>query len=590
MASIDYLVVVVYLAVSLAVGFWFVRRASRSTNEFFISGRNLPWWLAGTSMVATSFAADTPLYVVGLTLAAGISGNWQWWSFAAGGMFSVFLLSRLWRRAAVVTDVELTELRYAGEPAAALRGIRAAYLALPVNCISMAWVILGFVKIAEVLFGWHPLISTGVCAALTLSYCVVSGFWGVVVTDFLQFIVAMVGSIVLCVLAVGEAGGLGAIASAASTEVRAGASLLAFFPSVPSLSSVLTRDFWETGFAAFMVFVFVQWWANKNADGGGDVVQRMLAAKNERHAMLASFWFNIANYALRPWPWILVALAALVLIPGVNQMKPEDLEYVYPMMIRDYVPAGLMGLLVASLIGAFMSTIDTKLNLGSAYLVNDVYRRFIRRDASEKHYIAVSRLASVALMLIASGIALTFNSIRGLFTFLLSFSSGFGIVHLLRWFWWRVNAWSEISAIVATAVIATVLQLLSGVLGLTGQGVLFFTVVGSAAVWVPVTFLTAPVERGRLIAFYRKVRPYGAWGPVAREAGVPPARGLAWLLVVWVAGTVMVLGATFAIGKFLLMEPVAGWLWLTAAYSGMLVVALEVFRRRAPAEGPHDVA
>ncbi len=589
LTPLDWAVIVAYLVFALAVGVVFTRRAGKSVNEFFISGRTLPWWLAGTSMVATSFASDTPLVITGWVRTKGIHFNWLWWSFAIGGMFSVFLLARLWRRAETVTDVELTELRYGGRSAAVLRGFRAVYMALPVNCITMAWVTVAMVKLMDVLLGIPPLWSIGACIVLTTVYAALSGFWGVVVTDLVQFVLAMVGSIGLCVFAVRGAGGLAALKAEAVSRSDLGREIVSFYPMPPPGASPLSGEFWSGPVFAFGVFMLVQWWANKNADGGGVVVQRMLAARDERQSLLATLWFNVANYALRPWPWILVALASVVLVPEPSQ---GDAERAYPDMMLAYVPPGLLGVMVASFLGAFMSTIDTHLNLSSAYLVNDVYRRFVRPEATERHYVRVSRLASVAVMLVASGIALASGSISAMFQFLLAFTSGIGLVYILRWFWWRVNAYSEIAAMAASGGIASAFYVfrLAGpeVFGpaaeLSGQAILVLTVLVSTALWVAVTYLTPPVSMEKLVAFYRKVRPYGVWGPVARAAGVEPPRDFGRLVLAWIAGTVMVLGATLGIGKLLLLEWVSGGLYLGAAAMGAVAVALEV-RRLFPGVG-----
>ncbi|HUW58796.1 MAG TPA: sodium:solute symporter family protein, partial [Planctomycetota bacterium] len=490
-ALVDWVIIVGYLVFALLVGLVFTRRAGKSTREFFISGRNLPWWIAGTSMVATSFASDTPLVITGWVRKGGIAENWIWWSWAAGGMFSVFLLSRLWRRAEVVTDVELTELRYSGRPGAALRGFRAAYLAIPINSIIMAWVIVAMAKFMNVLFldpsagatVMTPYVKAVIiCITIATVYSVLSGFWGVVVTDFVQFIIAMGGSIALAVLAVRHVGGLDALREHAAAASSLGTRLLRFFPEPPDGAALMSWEFWQTPFFAFLVYISVQWWANKNADGGGIIIQRMVSSKNERHALLATLWFNVAHYALRPWPWILVALVSVAVLPNL-----ADGEAAYPEMVKALAPAGLLGLIIASFLAAFMSTIDSTLNLSSSYVVNDFYRRFVRKDASERHYVGVSRVASVYFMILASCIAVMFDSISGLFKFLLAFSSGVGLVYIGRWFWWRINAWSEISAMVASSAIASCLYLW-GREGLTYPHILLMTVAGSTLVWMLVTF------------------------------------------------------------------------------------------------------
>jgi len=566
--AIDWIVIAGYLAFSLGVGIVLARRAGRSTDDYFISGRHLPWWIAGTSMVATSFAADTPLYVTGLVRKGGIQENWFWWSFAIGGMFSVFLLSRMWRRARVITDVELTELRYSGPSAAALRGFRAAYMAIPINCITMAWVIVAMIKLMQVLFNIKPIWAVVVCCLVAVIYAVLSGFWGVVVTDLVQFVIAMGGSVLLCVLSVRSVGGLGGLSAHFTGDLRE--KFLRFFPSVPEGAGLFDPDFWTGPLIAFAVFVSVQWWANKNADGGGVVIQRMSATKNEKHSLLATLWFNIANYALRPWPWILVALVSLVVFPEL-----ADTEQAYPMMIKRFIPPGLMGLMIASFLGAFMSTIDTHLNLSSSYVVNDFYKRFIRRDASESHYVLVSRLASVGFMVLSSLIALKFDSIAGLFKFLLAFSSGVGLVYILRWFWWRINAWSEISAMIASSVIASVLHVLNArdnVPDIPYPVVLLATVGGSMLVWLVATIVTPPVSKERLMAFYRRVRPSGFWGPIPGLCGLAPAKGLGANITAWLAGAVMVLAATLAPGKLLLGATAQGLAYLAVTVVCGIVV------------------
>jgi Na+/proline symporter len=352
--------------------------------------------------------------------------------------------------------------------------------------------------------------------------------------------------------------------------------------------------FWSGPLFAFLVFISIQWWSNKNADGGGAIIQRMSSCKDERHSMLATLWFNIAHYALRPWPWILVALASIAVFPAL-----EDAEMAYPQMIRHLAGPGLMGVILASLLGAFMSTVDTLLNLSSSYVVNDVYKRFLLPKASEKHYVLVSRIVSIGLVIVSSLIALGSDSISGLFTFLLAFSSGVGLVFILRWFWWRINAWSEISAMITSSVVASVLSILNsqnyldllhsifGIsllpepLGLSYPAILGATVGASAFVWIVVTFLTKPVSEEKLIAFYRRVRPYGAWGRIAKKAGVEPPHGLAGLVVNWLAGTVMVLALTLSVGKFLLGSSHEGWIYLAAAAAGAAVISREVLRRTA---------
>jgi len=567
LSTLDWVIVVVYLLGTLGLGLVFTRRAGRSTDEYFLSGRNLPWWLAGSSMVATSFSSDTPLFVTGLVRSGGISANWVWWSLVIGGMFSVFFLSRLWRRAQVMTDVELTEMRYSGRPAAVLRGLRAAYLAIPVHSISLAWVILSMIKIMDVLFGPAAMAAlVGSIAIMTL-YSAMSGYWGVVVNDLVQLVIAMGGTVLLAVLAVWHFGGLENLRVQALACSKLNERLLEFFPRFEG-GNPLELSFWTSPFMGFLIFVSIQWWAYKNSDGGGIIVQRVASCKNEKQALLATLWFNIAHYAIRPWPWILVAMASVVILPDL-----ADGEAAYPEMIRRFAPPGIMGLMFATFLAAFMSTVSSYLNLSSAYLVNDVYRRFFAPNRSERHYVWVSRGASCAFMLMGAGIAAVSDSIANLFTFLLAFTAGVGVIYLLRWFWWRINAWSEISAMLASSLVSCLLYAFKEQLGgLTQPLILVLTTGISTAVALIVTLATGPVERGKLEAFYRKVRPPGRWGPVARSAGVAPASGAGRLIVNWIGGTVMVLGAMFAIGKALLGEYLAFWAWAAIALAGGWIV------------------
>jgi Na+/proline symporter len=594
LTTLDWLVVACYLVGILLVGLHFTKRAGKNTGEFFVSGRSLPWWLAGTSMVATAFSSDTPLITTGWVRNGGVAGNWMLWCFAIGGMFSALLLSRLWRRAEVVTIVELTEMRYSGKSAAYLRGLRAGYFALVVSCLPLAWSVVAMNKVMGALLDiQHPVIGVIICIVITTIYTSFSGSWGVVVTDFIQFIVAMAGSVILCVLAVGRVGGISGIMTHGATADKA----RWFFPQSTAQSaaaSVGSLDFWTSFVGVFWIYLLVQWWGNKNADGGAVVVQRMASSKNERHSLLATLWFNIANYAIKPWPWILVALASLIMLPNLDAKHAED---AYPQMIKLLAPPGLKGLMVASFMAAFMSMVNTFLNLSSSFLVQDVYKRFIRKSASEKHYVLISRLSGVGFMAISGGIALAFDSINDIFQLLLSLTAGFGAVYIIKWFWWRVNAWSELAAMAASTALPLALhwwnahEAARAALGgaaphiLPPAVIIAISALGSIPIWVIVTLLTPPVERQKLLEFYRKVRPYGWWGPVAKESGIKPPGDLPMLIGCWLAGTVMVLGATIAIGKFLLGFYAGGACYLGAAIAGGAIVWAGVLRK-ADAKGP----
>ena len=576
---LDWSVLALYFLFSLVVGLVFVKRASSSTAEFFVSGRNLPWWLAGTSMVATSFSVDTPLLVTGFVRTSGIQGNWIWWCFLMGGVLAAFVFAQLWRRSEVMTDVELTQLRYSGRPAAILRGFRALYMTLYANCLTMAWVCLAMVKVFGAVFDVGPLEATVFAAAITLAYSMLSGLWGVVVTDLVQFVLAMGGAILLAVYTVGAVGGLGTMLDRLR-EAGHGEALR----FLPPLSTDVTSggSAWETmgavsatALATFLVYIVFQWWANKNADGGSVVIQRMAASRDEREAILGTLWFQIANYALRPWPWILVALASFLLYPEI-----EDPELAYPRAMVDYLPAGLLGLMLASLIAAFMSTLTSYINLSAAYIVNDLYRPFLARGRSERHYVTVGRVASLLALLVGVTIGYYATSIATLFRLLLQLGAGIGLVYIARWFWWRVNAWSEIAAMIVSSAIGAALELSPTWGGPTFSfaAKIVLNILGSTGVWVAVTYMTPPVAMEKLTEFYRRVRPPGWWGPVRDALGEAPAartRGLREGLVLWVLGVVFIYAALFGSGKLLLLD----WAW-GAAFSSIAVVSgWSLFRR-----------
>src|SRR6267142_2904903 len=575
----DWLVIAAYFALNLAIGLYYMRRARGSTTEFFLSGRDVPWWLAGTSMVATTFAADTPLVVTGMVARYGIAGNWLWWNMAASGMLTVFVYARLWRRAGVMTDVEFAELRYAGRPAAFLRGFRALYLGIPINCIIIGWVNLAMMKILQVTLGLDAASALWALLALlvfTAFYTTLAGLWGVLVTDLVQFLLKMGMVVALAYFAVRATGGL----SALEAQVRAldaaagGGSRLAFFPSTDSA--------WMPAITLF-VYLGVSWWASwypgAEPGGGGYVAQRIFSAKDERHGVLATLWFNIAHYAIRPWPWILTALASLILFPGL-----KDPETGYIRVLIDYLPASLRGLMIAAFAAAYMSTIATQLNWGASYLINDFYRRFVRRDAGEPYYVRASQLATVLLTLISAVVTFYMGSIGGAWKVLIVTGAGTGGVLLLRWYWWRINAWSEVSAMVSAFVVSVLLQLALGYDSDQPKqfALIMLTTVGiTTIVWLAVTYLTAPEPRDTLVAFYRRTRPSRAgWAPIAALA--PEVKvasdGLANLLD-WIAGCTLVYGALFGVGKLLLGDTTPGLLLLALAALGGFVIYRDLSRR-----------
>ncbi len=569
LTTLDWLVIVAYFAVNLGIGLYWYRRAGGSMQEYFVSGREVPWWLAGTSMVATTFAADTPLLVTGLVFRYGIAGNWLWWAMALSGMLTVFFFARLWRRAGVLTDMEFVELRYAGRPAAFLRAFRALYLALPVNTIILGWVNLAMAKILAITLGIEKLHAVMFCLALTLAYTAMSGMWALLWTDLLQFVLKMGVVIALAVAAVQAVGGMGALLTRVGEMDRArGADTLALLPESSA-----------SWFLMFLVYLSVTWWASwypgAEPGGGGYVAQRIFSAKNERHSLAATLWFNLAHYALRPWPWILTALAALVLYPDT-----KDPEGAYVRVMVDHLPASLRGLMLAGFAAAYMSTVSTHINLGASYLINDVYRRFLRPEAAERHYVMASRVASVAVALLAAVATYFMSSIEWAWKFLISIGAGAGLVFMLRWFWWRINAWSEVAAMAASAGSSLFLQsrlaaplvtwlrafdprLPAGPLDANdphGFAWLMVLTTGFTTVaWIAATFLTPAEPEATLRAFYQRVRPAAlGWRHIAALDPQPSTQSLFWSAADWLAGCALIYCALFGLGKLIFGQVMAG--------------------------------
>jgi solute:Na+ symporter, SSS family len=557
---IDWLVIAAYFALNLAIGLYYARRARGSTAEFFLSGRDVPWWLAGTSMVATTFAADTPLLVTGMVARYGIAGNWLWWNMAASGMLTVFVYARLWRRAGVMTDVEFAEIRYAGRPAAFLRGFRALYLGLPINCIVIGWVNLAMMKILQVTLGLDPTRALWALLALlafTAFYTTIAGLWGVLLTDLVQFVLKMGMVIALAYYAVRAVGGLSALEEKVrALDAAAGSgSRLAFFPAAGSA--------WMPAITLF-VYLGVIWWASwypgAEPGGGGYVAQRIFAARDERQGMFATLWFQIAHYAVRPWPWILTALASIVLYPT---LVDKESGYVRTLMDPQVFPPSLRGIMLAAFAAAYMSTIGTQLNWGASYVVNDVYRRFVRPASSEREYVVVSQAVTVLLMVISIYVTLHLASIEQAWKLLIVTGAGTGTVLLLRWFWWRINAWSEVSAMAIAAAVSLYLQL-----GLKWDSdqprdfayIMLVTVSLTTIGWLAVTWMTAPEPEATLHAFYRRVRPHGpGWRTVSAAVGIPPASpSLGRELLNACLGCVLVYGALFGVGYLLLRSAAVG--------------------------------
>jgi Na+/proline symporter len=580
LTAVDWGIVVLYFLFNLAVGFYYKSRAQSSVDEFFLSGRNVPWWLAGTSMVATTFAADTPLAVTGMVAANGIAGNWLWWCFVSSGMLTVFFYARLWRRSGVTTDVEFAEIRYSGKPAAFLRGFRALYLGIPINCIILGWVNKAMVDILVLILGITKLEALAIVIGLivlTSFISTLSGLWGVLVTDIFQFAIKMGMVIVLAVFAVRAVGGMGAMKEKLlliDATRPGGGSVLNFVPDLHSAWMPLLT---------FLVYISLNWWATwypgAEPGGGGYIAQRMLSAKDEKNSLLATLWFNVAHYAIRPWPWILVGLASLILFPGLE--RPET-GYIRVMIAT--LPPSLRGLMVAAFAAAYMSTIATQLNWGASYLVNDFYRRFWKPGKSQQHYVRISQLATIFLTLVSAVVTFYLDSIAGAWKLLLVTGAGTGGVLLLRWYWWRINAWSEVSAMLTAFVVSVGLQI---GLGLDSDKPLDFaylmitTVAITTVVWLAVTFLTGPEKSDVLLAFYRRTRPSKTgWGPIAALAPeVQPSRDGLSNLLCWAGGCMLIYGALFGVGKLLLHETGTGLALLAMGAIGFAVIYHNLSRR-----------
>jgi Na+/proline symporter len=560
MIAIDWIIIAIYFVISLSIGLYMSKRAGRSTSDFFLSGRNLPWYIAGTSMVATTFAADTPLAVTELVAENGIAGNWLWWNMLFGGMLTVFFFARLWRRAGILTDCELVSIRYSGKPASFLRGFRSIYIGIVMNVIVLAWVNLAMVKILTVMlpnftfFGITEISFLGITLSAHLMlvasllvfvafYSALSGLWGVSLTDSFQFIIAMTGCIVLAIFALRhpDVGGISGL------KEKLPASVFSFFPTIgeTSVGGVLTLSL-----TAFIAYLGVQWWASwypgAEPGGGGYIAQRMMSAKNEKHSLMATLWFQIAHYGIRPWPWILVALVTLVLYPDAT-----DKGAAYVMVIRDIMPAGWLGLLMAAFLAAYMSTMASQMVWGTSYIVNDFVKPFIKPNASEKYLVKVSRITTFVLMILSILATTQFTKISDAWKFILACSGGIGLVLILRWFWWRINAWSEIAAMIAPFMVYPWLKSFTN---LEFELTLIITVFFSTAVWIIVTFITKPTATETLISFYERVHPGGVgWKIISDKLpNVVSDSGFRYLWYAWFGGCLTIFSFLFGLGKLIL--------------------------------------
>lgn len=611
---LDIAVIIGFFAVIFAIAAYYSKKASENTDEFFLSGRNLPWYIAGTAMVATTFAADTPLAVTELVAKNGIAGNWMWWNLVVGGVLTVFFFSRLWRRAEIVTDVEFTEFRYSGKAAAVLRGFRALYLGLLMNAIVMGWVNKAMEKIFRVVFPeLNAFLLVVFLVVIITAYASASGLVGTSRTDSFQFVFAMVGCIVLAVIVVQlpEVGGMDGMQAKLSPYV------MDFLPRIGDVGvDGITSGVLALSIGAFIAHMGIQWWASwyPGADpgGGGYIAQRMMSAKNEKHSLFATLWFTIAHFALRPWPWILVALAALVILPReqspeillnenpalyhqvvevhttqtiTNEVRSQEfLDFydryentvdpgiMYPKLMLRYLPVGLLGMLIAVFLAAYMSTIASQLNWGTSYIINDFYRRFLVKDGSDKHYVLVSRLSMIVVVVFALIVTRYFlTTISGAWEFILSASAGTGSVLILRWFWWRINAWSEISAMITPFII---LPIVTYAFDMKFPFTLYPIVAGTSVVWLAVTFLTKPTEEKTLLKFYKKVHPGGiGWKDIASKLpDVKSDTGFGFMFVNWILGVVLVYTSLFGIGKLLFGDYILATVFiLVAIISGFII-------------------
>jgi SSS family solute:Na+ symporter len=624
----DWIVIVIYFLLIFSIAIYYSKKAGKDTTEFFLSGRNMPWWLAGTAMVATTFAADTPLAVTELIAKNGIAGNWLWWNLAIGGILTVFFFAKMWRRAGIMTDVEFVELRYSGKPAAVLRGFRALYLGLFMNIIVLAWVNKAMEKIFQVTFPQiDSFLLVGILMLVVAIYASASGLLGTARIDAIQFVIAIAGCIVLAiiVLDIPEVGGMAGIKESLPDWVFEFTPVLGNDSIDPILGGTLAISS-----GAFFAYIGLQWWSSwyPGADpgGGGYIAQRMMSAKDEKNSLFATLWFNVAHYCVRPWPWIIVALAGLVLLPrlSIEQIENEDTinnyskafeiyrdyklnstsfeEYqsdellfskilafeneefyesfentvdpgkIFPKLMVAYLPSGLLGLLLAVFLAAYMSTIASQLNWGTSYIINDFYRRFISSDKSEKHYVLISRLFIIILMVFSLFITkYLLNTISGAWEFIINASAGMGAVLILRWYWWRINAWSEISAMITPLIIYPIARY---GFGLESPITLYPIVIGTTIVWLVVTYFTKPTEIDHLDKFFIRIHP-GGWGWKRFAKRFPEIKvdsGYSKLFVNWIAGIIIIYSFLYATGKIIFAEYFSGTFGLLACVLAIIVI------------------
>lgn len=573
----DWVVIIASLIVCFFPALFFAKRSGKSTSEFFASGRSVPWWLAGFSMVATTFSSDTPNLVTDIVRRNGVAGNWVWWAFTLTGVMTVFFYARLWRRSGVLTDLEFYEVRYSGKAASFVRGFRSVYLGLFFNIMIMATVNLAACKIAGILFGferWQTLLFVGI---LNVIFATQSGLWGVLVIDFVQFLIMMTSVIAAAYFAVSlpQVGGLsGLVEKVSNLSSTNGINYLNFLPDF--------SNNWDVAIAIFIMPIAVQWWSvwypGAEPGGGSYIAQRMLASKSEKDSLGAVLFFNLAHYVLRPWPWILVALASLIVYPQLSDIQKAfpnldpsliNHDIAYPAMLK-FLPVGFMGLIVGGLIAANSSTILTHLNWGASYLVHDFYRRFIKTDADEKHYVLAGRVATIFLFILSSLLVFFLDSAKDAFDIILQIGAGTGLLYLLRWFWWRINAWSEVAAMVSSFVVSIVLFILNkNGIQFSTHVALIITIIFTSISWIVTAFLAPQTDEKVLIEFYKKVKPFGpGWKYIKEKSGVTfsaseiEKENIPLSLLGWISGTITIWSSLFTIGSFLYGRTEMGFLLL----------------------------
>ncbi|NES77759.1 MULTISPECIES: sodium:solute symporter family protein [Okeania] len=577
MQLIDWLIVLIYLILTMWMGLYLSRKGSKSLADFFVSGRSLPWWLAGTSMAATTFSIDTPLYITGVVANRGIAGNWEWWIFGISHVIMIYIFARMWRRSEVITDAELTELRYGGNMAAILRGVKAFIFAIPMNCIAIGYAMLAMVKVVEALEIWQnlgidasennlKLLSVIGVSIFVLIYAGLSGLWGVVATDFFQFFLALFGAIIVAFFAVNSVGGIQELITKVP-EVMPDKDILSLSPLTIGKNGDTLINFSKTaGITAstFFAYIALQWWSWRRSDGGGEFVQRFAAAKNETEAEKAAWLFNIMHYVIRTWPWILVALASIVIYPNL-----EDRELGYPKLMIDFLSPGILGIVVASLVAAFMSTVSTSINWGASFITNDLYRRFIKPDATQPQLVLVGRLSSLLVTVLGAIAAFLATDVATVFRLVIAIGTGSGLVLILRWFWCRVNAAAELTAIVASFFVGMTTSLVPA-FKIEDFGLRIMFITGTVTLlWVTAMFLTPRESDTTLDEFYRRTLPGGpGWKQQRMKTGLSPAQDLGKDLQKVLASILLLFGALLATGGFLLLKPNIGWIFLIIGVLG----------------------